>query len=107
MADKTIGSIDLIPQFSHSASVDLLNPARREEPMLEKAWPHLQIVYEFFLRFVTWFLSKSEQMDVGRSAGCPVYFFGATDLGNFLKKLALIQHVWLTLVDVDLQVLRN
>eukprot|EP00434_Breviolum_minutum_P031306 symbB.v1.2.027686.t1/scaffold2841.1/size69124/4 len=23
-----------------------------EEPMLEKAWPHLQIVYEFFLRFV-------------------------------------------------------
>merc|ERR1719377_255563 len=23
-----------------------------EEPMLEGAWPHLQIVYEFFLRFV-------------------------------------------------------
>ena len=23
-----------------------------QEPVLEKAWPHLQIVYEFFLRFV-------------------------------------------------------
>jgi serine/threonine-protein phosphatase 2A regulatory subunit B' len=23
-----------------------------EEPSLERAWPHLQIVYEFFLRFV-------------------------------------------------------
>ena len=23
-----------------------------EEPCLERAWPHLQIVYEFFLRFV-------------------------------------------------------
>ena len=26
----------------------------RQEPTLEKAWPHLQIVYEFFLRFATW-----------------------------------------------------
>lgn len=23
-----------------------------DEPMLEAAWPHLQLVYEFFLRFV-------------------------------------------------------
>ena len=23
-----------------------------DEPFLERAWPHLQIVYEFFLRFV-------------------------------------------------------
>ena len=23
-----------------------------DEPILELAWPHLQIVYEFFLRFV-------------------------------------------------------
>ena len=37
----------------------------------------------------------------------PVYFFWATDLGNFLKKLPLIQHVWLALVNVDQQVLRN
>jgi len=23
-----------------------------DEPVLEAAWPHLQVVYEFFLRFV-------------------------------------------------------
>lgn len=26
--------------------------ADEEEPVLEIAWPHLQLVYEFFLRFV-------------------------------------------------------
>ena len=84
-ADETIGSIDLIPQFSHSASVDLLNPARREEPMLEKAWPHLQIVYEFFLRFVTWFLSKNEEMDNVDPLRSCIFFLGH-GLRQFLKK---------------------
>jgi serine/threonine-protein phosphatase 2A regulatory subunit B' len=36
----------------------LLNPTgdafdpEEDEPVLEQAWPHLQIVYEFFLRFI-------------------------------------------------------
>lgn len=36
----------------------LLNPSgeafdpEEDEPVLELAWPHLQIVYEFFLRFI-------------------------------------------------------
>ena len=65
-----------------------LNPARREEPMLEKAWPHLQIVYEFFLRFVTWFLSKSEQMDnVDPLRSC--MFFLGHGLRQFLKKATI------------------
>jgi serine/threonine-protein phosphatase 2A regulatory subunit B' len=32
-----------------------LNPnydAEEDEPFLEPAWPHLQLVYEFFLRFI-------------------------------------------------------
>eukprot|EP00439_Symbiodinium_sp_Y106_P063313 s4267_g9.t2 len=33
------------------SSMSLSDPDE-EEPVLEKAWPHLQIVYEFFLRFV-------------------------------------------------------
>lgn len=31
---------------------DFANDDPEEEPNLEKAWPHLQFVYEFFLRFV-------------------------------------------------------
>ena len=30
---------------------DAFDP-EEDEPVLELAWPHLQIVYEFFLRFV-------------------------------------------------------
>lgn len=33
-------------------SIMSLSDPEDEEPMLERAWPHLQIVYEFFLRFV-------------------------------------------------------
>merc|ERR550537_1896871 len=33
-------------------SVESLYDPEDEEPTLERAWPHLQIVYEFFLRFV-------------------------------------------------------
>mmetsp|Transcript_60498 Transcript_60498/g.109013 ORF Transcript_60498/g.109013 Transcript_60498/m.109013 type:complete len:464 (-) Transcript_60498:175-1566(-) len=33
-------------------SVMSISDPEDEEPTLEKAWPHLQIVYEFFLRFV-------------------------------------------------------
>lgn len=33
-------------------SVMSLSDPEDEEPTLERAWPHLQIVYEFFLRFV-------------------------------------------------------
>ena len=29
-----------------------------DEPTLEAAWPHLQLVYEFFLRFVRRILHK-------------------------------------------------
>ena len=32
--------------------VDFVRDSLAQEPVLEKAWPHLQIVYEFFLRFV-------------------------------------------------------
>jgi serine/threonine-protein phosphatase 2A regulatory subunit B' len=27
-----------------------------DEPTLEAAWPHLQLVYEFFLRFIHFFI---------------------------------------------------
>jgi len=33
-------------------SIHSLSDPEDEEPLLERAWPHLQIVYEFFLRFV-------------------------------------------------------
>lgn len=43
--------------FSYSASGEGMKlaegaEAEEEEPAMEPAWPHLQIVYEFFLRFV-------------------------------------------------------
>jgi hypothetical protein len=31
--------------------VDILDP-EEDEPMLEAAWVHLQLVYEFFLKFI-------------------------------------------------------
>mmetsp|Transcript_97685 Transcript_97685/g.174019 ORF Transcript_97685/g.174019 Transcript_97685/m.174019 type:complete len:455 (-) Transcript_97685:75-1439(-) len=33
-------------------SIMSISDPEDEEPMLEKSWPHLQIVYEFFLRFI-------------------------------------------------------
>eukprot|EP01066_Platyproteum_vivax_P007604 Platyproteum_vivax@DN3009_c0_g1_i1.p1 len=39
----------LPPVSGHSS---LVYDPDEDEPMLESAWPHLQIVYEFFLRFV-------------------------------------------------------
>jgi serine/threonine-protein phosphatase 2A regulatory subunit B' len=32
-------------------SGDAFDP-EEDEPVLEQAWPHIQIVYEFFLRFI-------------------------------------------------------
>jgi serine/threonine-protein phosphatase 2A regulatory subunit B' len=37
--------------------------AQEDEPILEPAWPHLHIVYEFFLRFV---VSGSTEAKVSR-----------------------------------------
>lgn len=37
------------PQVNPSG--DAFDP-EEDEPVLELAWPHLQIVYEFFLRFI-------------------------------------------------------
>jgi len=41
----------LPPSRGQSADVDSYDP-EEEEPLLELAWPHLQIVYEFLLRYV-------------------------------------------------------
>jgi len=41
----------LPPSRSHSADSENFDP-EEEEPLLEMAWPHLQIVYEFLLRYV-------------------------------------------------------
>jgi serine/threonine-protein phosphatase 2A regulatory subunit B' len=37
------------PQVNPSG--DAYDP-EEDEPVLEMAWPHLQVIYEFFLRFV-------------------------------------------------------
>lgn len=51
----------LTPQFASNLFRSIppqVNPTgdafdpEEDEPVLELAWPHLQIVYEFFLRFV-------------------------------------------------------
>ncbi|CDJ27433.1 serine/threonine protein phosphatase 2A B56 delta subunit, putative [Eimeria mitis] len=39
-----------LPPSQHRGSV--LLEAEEEEPQLDSAWPHIQIVYEFFLRFI-------------------------------------------------------
>lgn len=36
---------------SHASNSATYDP-EEEEPTLESSWPHLQIVYEFFLRFI-------------------------------------------------------
>lgn len=41
----------LAPPTSHP-SLNVSFDPEEEEPALESAWPHLQVVYEFFLRFV-------------------------------------------------------
>lgn len=56
---------NLLPSVKHQFASNLfrsipppVNPTgdaydpEEDEPVLELAWPHLQIVYEFFLRFV-------------------------------------------------------
>ncbi|GLJ07418.1 hypothetical protein SUGI_0066580 [Cryptomeria japonica] len=40
-----------IPSSSHEAA-GLDNPEEEEEPTMDPSWSHLQVVYEFFLRFV-------------------------------------------------------
>ncbi|KAF3792737.1 B'GAMMA Serine/threonine protein phosphatase 2A regulatory subunit B' gamma isoform [Nymphaea thermarum] len=42
-----------LPSSSHDSKPVESYEAEEEEPMMDPAWPHLQIVYEFFLRFVT------------------------------------------------------
>ena len=41
----------VVPYFLSKDAMTFSDP-EAEEPLLERAWPHLQIVYEFFLRFV-------------------------------------------------------
>lgn len=58
---KTSLTVTVVPQFASNLFRSLpppVNPSGdafdpdEDEPVLELAWPHLQIVYEFFLRFV-------------------------------------------------------
>lgn len=44
-------STNIFRALPQSLNDDVLDP-EDEEPTLEPAWPHLQIVYEFFLRFI-------------------------------------------------------
>lgn len=39
-----------LPPSQHRGAA--LLEAEEEEPQLDSAWPHIQIVYEFFLRFI-------------------------------------------------------
>merc|ERR1719359_1113987 len=46
-----VGS-NIFRALTSTRSLEALYDPEDEEPTLESAWPHLQIVYEFFLRFV-------------------------------------------------------
>ncbi|XP_059661108.1 serine/threonine protein phosphatase 2A 59 kDa regulatory subunit B' zeta isoform-like isoform X2 [Cornus florida] len=41
-----------LPSSNHNNKLPDIYDPEEEEPMMEPAWPHLQIVYEFLLRFV-------------------------------------------------------
>jgi hypothetical protein len=41
-----------LPSPNHDGKVPDMYDPEEEEPTMDPAWPHLQIVYEFLLRFV-------------------------------------------------------
>jgi serine/threonine-protein phosphatase 2A regulatory subunit B' len=55
-----------------------------DEPVMEAAWPHLQVVYEFFLRFI-------ESPDLNVAAAKP--FIDS-------KFVLQVQSTWHTIADV-------